>query len=79
MAKKRKAVRKTARPKARARRRRAQKFSFGDVVPLNDPLNIAAAVMAVLIVGLSLFLYQANQQTAAVPMNAPAMAAMARQ
>lgn len=58
MAKKRKS-RKAAKAKP-ARRRSSKAASSGEI----DPLNIVAAVLVVILVGLGIYFYQANQKTA---------------
>jgi hypothetical protein len=75
MAKRRKAVRRKARrPKAAARRRGARRKGSDD-----ETLNIIAAILVVLLIGLGIYFYQINDKPAATGMtsNPPAASAPA--
>jgi hypothetical protein len=58
MAKKRKAARKTAKPK---RRRAARKASDAE-----ETMNIIAGILVVILIGLGIYFYQANQKAGAI-------------
>ena len=63
MAKKRKAVRKTAKAKpARRRSRRSKAASDAE-----ETMNIIAGILVVILIGLGIYFYQANQKAGALP------------
>jgi len=65
MAKKRTAARrtKTARPKPTARRRSSRRSSSGTS---DETMNIIAGILVVILIGLGIYFYQAQQKTGAI-------------
>ena len=75
MAKKRTAARRTkaARPKAAARRRSPRRSSGGTS---DETMNIIAGILVVILIGLGIYFYQAQQKTGAIePLTQVAMMA----
>ena len=63
MAKKRKAARRTAKAKP-AQRRRASRRKSSDA---EETMNIIAGILVVILIGLGIYFYQANQKAGALP------------
>ena len=61
MAKKRKAARKTAKAKPARRRRASRKAS-----DIEETMNIIAGILVVILIGLGIYFYQANQKAGAI-------------
>lgn len=71
MAKKRKTARTGKVVRTKPRRRPAKRGASGDT----DPMNIVAAVLVVILIGLGIYFYQASQKTASTTSPAPAAVA----